>query len=91
VNLGFGTTLSIAGGLLVGFPLGTAIGGGDPNWALAGVGVGLFLLSIPLEIGYHKNVKAAVDTYNQSLERTTSRVEFKLGLSATGIGVKLKF
>ena len=31
--------LGTAGGALVGFPIGTAIGGGNPEWALAGAGL----------------------------------------------------
>ncbi len=47
-NNSLATVLSFAGGLLVGFPLGTAIGGGEPEWAIAGVGAGLIVLSIPI-------------------------------------------
>ena len=36
-----------AGGFLVGWPVGTALGGGDPNWTLAGVGAGLIGIAIP--------------------------------------------
>ncbi len=42
--------LAIPGGALIGWPLGTAIGGGDPEWYLAGIGAGLVAIAIPLEI-----------------------------------------
>ena len=32
----------------VGHSIGTAIGGGDPEWALAGVGAGLIAVAIPI-------------------------------------------
>lgn len=42
------TILGYTGGFLIGWPLGTAIGGGDPNWTMAGIGAGLAAVSIPL-------------------------------------------
>ncbi len=42
--------LAIPGGALVGWTLGTAIGGGDPEWYLAGIGAGLIAIAIPLDI-----------------------------------------
>lgn len=55
---------SYAGGFMIGWPIGTAIGGGDPNWGIAAAGVGCVLLSIPLANGYKKNAKEAVSIYN---------------------------
>ncbi|MEM9858876.1 MAG: hypothetical protein AAF843_16070 [Bacteroidota bacterium] len=48
--------LSVIGGALIGWPLGTAIGGGDPEWTLAGIGVGLLVLSIPLNKAFNQGV-----------------------------------
>ena len=36
--------LGFIGGALVGWPIGTAIGGGDPEWGLAAVGGGFIIL-----------------------------------------------
>lgn len=91
VNSGFATAFSIAGGLLAGIPVGQALGGGDPNWALAGIGVGLFLVALPLEGAHNKNVRAAVEEYNSGLDRTSSRVQLQLGLSPHGVGFTMKF
>ncbi len=35
------------GGFMVGWPLGTALSGGEPNWIFAGIGAGLIVISIP--------------------------------------------
>ena len=37
---------SYAGGFMIGYPLGTALGGGEPNWAMANIGAGLKAASI---------------------------------------------
>jgi hypothetical protein len=37
----------LPGGFLIGYPLGTAVAGGDPNWTLAAIGAGLVVVSIP--------------------------------------------
>ena len=34
----FASILSYAGGFMIGWPIGTAIGGGEPNWTLAAIG-----------------------------------------------------
>lgn len=84
--------LGYAGGFLIGWPLGTALGGGEPNWTLAGVGAGLILLAIPLSISYSKHAKEAVGIYNSVLGNTGLRkIKFDLGLTYNGIGIKMTF
>ncbi|HRP30652.1 MAG TPA: hypothetical protein PKV73_02130 [Agriterribacter sp.] len=61
------TILSCAGGFLVGWPIGTAIAGGNPNWALAGVGAGLVAVSVPLNIVANRKLRKAVNAYNAAL------------------------
>lgn len=61
------TILSSAGGFLVGWPIGTAIAGGNPNWALAGVGAGLVAVSVPLNMVANRKLKKAVYAYNSAL------------------------
>ena len=56
--------LGYAGGFMIGWPLGTAIAGGKPNWALAGVGAGLAAVSIPIGASANKKMKKAVSIYN---------------------------
>ncbi len=59
--------LSYSGGALIGWPIGAALAGGDPQWIMAGIGAGLIVASIPLSNHYYKKVKRAVEIYNDSL------------------------
>ena len=83
-----------AGGFLVGWPIGTALGGGDANWTLAGIGLGLFAISIPFSLGVNENVKQAVEIYNSSLGSTSfyqKRPNFTVIASGNGIGLSINF
>ena len=84
---------SFAGGFLVGWPLGTAIAGGDPNWTLAGIGAGLIIISIPITQKFIKQTKGAVKTYNQGLQAGSlwNNTELKLSMTSYGAGIILKF
>lgn len=90
----FANVLGAAGGFMVGWPIGTAIGGGDPNWTLAAVGAGLIAISIPISGGAKKKAQSAVDKYNSSLN-TISYNNYKPQLEfasmQTGIGFRLTF
>jgi hypothetical protein len=93
-NFVFSSILGFSGGALIGWPLGTAAGGGDPNWTLAGIGAGLAAISIPINNKYNRNIKAAVENYNSELA-ATSHYQFqpKLELKPTfnGLGMALIF
>ncbi len=83
-----------AGGALIGFPLGQALGGGDANWALAGVGAGLIVIGIPISSGAGKKVKQAVELYNSSLSPTSFyefKPEFNVIANGNGIGLSVSF
>lgn len=58
--------LGYAGGFMIGWPLGTAIAGGKPNWVLAGAGAGLAAISIPIGASANKKMKNAVSIYNSA-------------------------
>jgi hypothetical protein len=90
-NQAVGTVFGFIGGFLVGWPLGTAIGGGDPNWTLAAVGAGFIGVSIPFSIAYTKRATRAVDIYNADL-RTASvnKLQLNFGVSQNRIGLKMK-
>lgn len=81
--------LGFIGGALIGWPLGTAIGGGDPNWALAGIGAGLVIAGIPLSSAFNKNAIKAVDIYNGTNSRSSAQLHY--GLTPNGAGLLLKF
>ena len=91
-NFDTGTIFGVSGGILVGFPVGTALGGGEPNWILAGIGAGLIVISIPFTASYTKHAKKAVGIYNNSSSLTGFRkVDFELGITSNGLGIKVVF
>ncbi|MBK6929738.1 MAG: hypothetical protein IPH12_02340 [Saprospirales bacterium] len=91
-NYDLSFVLSFAGGFLVGYPLGTAIAGGDANWTLAGIGAGLIVVSVPFTVGYTKNAKEAARLYNAGLPKTGFRErELYFRIDANGVGVRLGF
>jgi hypothetical protein len=89
----FATIVGGAGGFMVGFPLGTALGGGEPNWTMAAIGAGLIVVSIPMNQKVMRRSREAVDIYNSGL-RTSSfwdTRELKLSMSGYGVGFTLAF
>ena len=83
---------SFAGGFLIGWPIGTAIGRGKPNWALAAGGVGLVLCAIPFQAGYNKHILKAITIYNKNLKKIgMQKPILEVGWSRTGIGVEVRF
>lgn len=81
------------GGAFIGWPLGTALGGGEPNWALAGIGAGLVVVSIPLTQSFNKKAIQAVQTFNSGARTSSFWDEKELNLTNTnnGIGLTLTF
>ncbi|MEE4198774.1 MAG: hypothetical protein V2I54_14135 [Bacteroidales bacterium] len=84
-----GMIFSYAGGFMIGWPLGTALAGGEPNWTIAGIGAGLLVLTIPITKSYHKKTTKAVDIYNSGLTKSSFRENKTLRLSMTGYGIGL--
>lgn len=84
---------SYVGGFLIGWPIGTAIGGGDPNWAMAGIGAGCIAVAIPLSHRVNIKTKQAVDTYNGGLQTSSfwDKSELNLSMTANGIGLSFRF
>ncbi len=82
------------GGALIGFPIGAAIGGGDVNWTLAGIGAGLVAIGIPISSGANKNAQKAVELYNASLISSSFykfKPEFKFVANENGVGLSMNF
>ena len=92
-NYAVAQVLSIPGGLLIGWPIGTAIGGGDPNWTLAAVGGGLVVATIPFSSAGNKKAKAAIDMYNQkyTIGPRKERPIFALSSTRDGYGLTVSF
>lgn len=93
-SYGVANFLALVGGGLIGWPLGTAIAGGDAEWGLAGAGLAIVAIAIPLAVSSGNKAKQAVDLYNAGLE-TSFRSNFKPQLYLTGgpsqVGLRLAF
>jgi len=86
--------IGFAGGGLIGWPIGAAVGGGDANWTLAGIGAGLIAVGIPISSSANRKAKQAVELYNSSLNSTSFyefKPEFKVITNTNGIGFSMSF
>ncbi|WGH74750.1 hypothetical protein P8625_11740 [Tenacibaculum tangerinum] len=93
-NTTLATILGGAGGALIGFPVGAAIGGGEANWTIAGVGAGLIIVAIPIASGANKKANEAVDLYNASLDATSYnnfKPQFNMLINGNGVGISMSF
>ncbi len=90
-NYNISQLFATVGGFLIGWPLGTAIGGGEPDWALAGVGASFVLISIPFGSTYTKHASKAVNLYNQKETVPPDNPNLKLHLAPNGINLSLVF
>jgi len=81
--------LGFIGGFMIGWPLGTAIGGGDPSWALAGIGAGVLAVAIPLQSSASKKLKSATELYNRGNTLPASSLHLKA--LPNGIGFSYSF
>jgi len=92
-NYTWATILGVSGGALVGFPIGTAVGGGDAKWELAGVGAALILVAIPILNNYNKKTKAAVTLYNADDPNVSAsfQPEFNFNFRGTRLGISMNF
>jgi len=84
--------LGYGAGYLIGYPIGTWIGGGEPLWGLAAAGAGLLVIAIPLTSTANKKVEQAVETYNKGLKtKEKDAVTLKLSGTSHGVGLVLFF
>jgi len=92
-NQTWGMVLGASGGALVGYPIGTAIGGGDPKWALAGVGAALIVATIPIIKGFNRKTKEAVELYNADMPNKTSyyKPTFNLNFKGSSMSLSMNF
>ncbi|MFY0599273.1 MAG: hypothetical protein JXR03_06345 [Cyclobacteriaceae bacterium] len=91
----FANVLGAVGGFMIGWPLGTAAGGGDPQWTMLGIGASIAAISIPLSISSNKKAINAIEKFNGDLEKNTdtalNKIEFNLTLKGNGIGLVMSF
>ena len=78
------------GGGLIGWPLGTAVAGGDAKWELAAVGAGFVIGAIPLASSAKKKAKKAVDLYNGGLSSSAYTFDPDINLQLNGATASLK-
>ncbi len=91
-NYNLSSALGFAGGFMVGWPIGTAIAGGDPVWPLAAAGAILIAVSIPFSKQYVRHAKSAVLLYNNGIKSTAMiNVDFRIGFTDSGFGLKVTF
>ncbi len=84
--------LGIPGGFLIGWPIGTFIAGGDPNWKLAAVGVILTAISVKCSLSYNRHARIAVGYFNEGLRLEEGiKTTMHLGLSNHGVALTVKF
>lgn len=90
-NIIFSSIIGGVGGFMLGWNLGTAIGGGKPNWYVAGAGVGLIVVSIPINNKGMRQAKSAVQLYNDSsgygIEGKEYKMYFAIAESGTGLAI----
>ncbi|MEP3838675.1 MAG: hypothetical protein ABJM36_13565 [Algibacter sp.] len=93
-NRSISGVLGFVGGGLIGWPLGNALGGGEVNWTLAGIGAGLVIVAIPISSSSNKKINQAVELYNASINTTsytTFKPEFKIISNGRGFGLAMNF
>jgi hypothetical protein len=89
-NYDAGQVLGFTGGFLIGWPLGTALGGGDPQWGMAAGGAALLLLTIPLQSGFKRHAQNALTIYNgDPLARDRVNLHFRFHATAASLILKL--
>lgn len=82
------TILSLAGGAMIGVPVGQKLGGNDkPLWALAAAGGASVGLSIPFSIGAVASVDSAVTAHNRSINGPST--QGKRAAPAVAVGIAL--
>ena len=92
-SAGFANILGYIGGFMIGWPIGTAIGGGKPVWTMALIGGGIIVLAIPIVSSAEKNLLKAVQTYNMEIKPSpqTKKYDIKLGLNQNGLALVVRF
>ncbi|MFA7326921.1 MAG: hypothetical protein WC121_09670 [Candidatus Kapaibacterium sp.] len=89
----FTNVMGFIGGALIGWPIGTYLGGGEPNWTLAAVGGAIVVINIPLAIGAQNKLTEGVRLHNEKQALTDNSRTYQLQFFATnnGIGLSLQF
>lgn len=74
-NLKAGSIFAGLGGGLIGFPVGTSLGGGKPQWTLVAVGAGVILVgAVPFAHSANRHLREAVMIYNKDIKNAARPV-----------------
>jgi len=79
------------GSALIGLPLGTAIGGGDPNWNFLYFGAGIVVLSFPIYNSAVKNARNGARVYNDAIADKNIATQLSFSVNASVASLKLSF
>lgn len=93
-KINIGNALAGVGGFCIGYTLGTAAGGGEPNWILAVSGIALGIASYPIASSGYKQANQAVRIYNNGLDKATGAVfkpKIEIAASGNSIGLLVRF
>lgn len=92
-----GNIAALVGGVLIGYPLGSALAGSeDPKWFLAGIGGGLVLFAIPVYSSGTRKIHQAVELYNETkatayYKKHSFIKEINLKAGVGNIGITMAF
>jgi len=92
-TFGFVSVLSYAGGFCIGYPIGTMLGGGEPQWVLAGIGAVMVAIALPIAKNVDSHTRQAVEIYNTGKQKTSfwDNTELRLSMTENGVGFALRF
>ena len=101
-NKTFAEIITYTGSFGIGFGIGMALSVKDnelfegqvkrdrnTGWAIAGIGAGVALTSIPLWMGYSKNIRKGIKVENGTNENSVSQL--KLNVNGNGVGMAYQF
>lgn len=89
-----GAVLGGIGGALIGYPLGTALAGGEAEWTLAAVGAGIIVLSFPIYSSAGRKAETAIAFYNEAYPYSFSDqqgIELSVVGNGRGVGLSVSF
>ena len=91
-NYWIATIFSSGGGFCIGYAIGRSIYGNPLNMTLIYVGCGLVAFSVPFTVGYYVHLSKGVKIYNKGLPPpSTTKLNFKVGLTGNGFGLAMRF
>lgn len=94
ISTGISALLECSGGFLIGYQIGTIIAGKGANLSMLAVGIGLWVVDIPINIATKRNLFKAIHHYNSYKSKnslSSNTYDFHMGISQNGIGITLEF